>query len=207
MFVPSQGFRHAATLLLSNGARAIPADAPPETTHVLLERLAHELLLLADDMRVTAAAAEWLAAELNATIDRLPQSLDRDAAKSAGAAILARMATHARQIAAHDLFLIYAPHDRLPLAAPLAVELAKRRVSVAFAGYEVATADEFIAAMTHGLAHHRGGLVLWTSAFERGQHTAPPENDRVRILRQNDLLSIVPDLVEWARALRISRRQ
>ena len=42
-----------------------------------------------------------------------------------------------------DLFLIYVPEDRLPLAAPLAIELTKRRVSVAFAGYEVATAAEF----------------------------------------------------------------
>ena len=204
MFVPSQGFRHAATLLLTNSARAIPDNASPEDTSIALERLAHGLVSLADDMRVTAEAVEWLAAEFTTTIDRLPQSIDRDAAKSAGAAILARMATQARQIITHDLFLIYAPQDRLPIAAPLAIELTKRRVSVAFAGYEVATADEFGTAMAHGLAHHRGGVVLWTSAFERGHQAAPSESDRVRVLRQIDFLSSVPGLVEWARALRVS---
>ena len=204
MFVPPQGFRHAATLLLTNSARAIPADASPEDTRIALERLAHGLVSLADDMRVTAEAAEWLAAEFNATIDRLPRSIDRDAAKSAGAAILARMARQARQVLTHDLFLVYAPQDRLPLAAPLAIELTKRRVSVAFAGYEVATADELSTAMAHGLAHHRGGVVLWTRTVEQGHYSAPSENDRVRVLRQIDLLSVVPGLVAWARALRVS---
>ena len=60
---------------------------------MLLERLAHELVALADDTRAPAAAAEWLIAEFNATIDRLHQSFDREGAKSAGAAILARVAS------------------------------------------------------------------------------------------------------------------
>ena len=98
MFVPAQGFRHAATLFLTNSARAIPADASPEETRHALERLAHGLVSLADDMRVSADASEWVVAEFNTTIDRLPQSLDREAAKSAGAAMLARIGTRARQV-------------------------------------------------------------------------------------------------------------
>jgi hypothetical protein len=205
MFVPSQGFRHAATLLLTNSARAISPAASSEATREALERLARELVSLAGDMRVTAEASEWLVAEFNAAIDRLPQSIDRDAAKSAGAAILARMATEPRPIGASDLFLIYAPQDRLALAGPLAVELAKRRVSVAFAGYEVETADEFSAAIAHGLAHHRGGVVLWTSVFERAHFATPPEHDRLRVKRLTDLPSAISGLVEWVRILRLSK--
>ena len=203
MFVPSQGFRHAATLLISNSARAIPVSAPSEETRAAIERLAQGLVSLADDMRVTAEASEWLSSELNTAIDRIPQSFDREEAKSAGAAILARMTTRAHQIVASDLFLVYSPQDRLPLAAPLAVELAKRRVSVAFAGYEVATADEFANAVAHGLAHHRGGIVLWTSSLERC-HPPAVEDPRVRVLRQIDPETAVTDLVEWTRFLRVS---
>ena len=205
MFVPAQGFRHAATLFMTNSVRAIPADASPEETRRALEQLAHGLVSLADDMRVTAEASEWVVAEFNTTIDRLPQSLDHDGTKSTGAAILARIGTRTRQTPARDLFLIYAPPDRLPLAAPLAVELEKRRVSVAFAGYEAATAAEFSTAMAHGLALHRGGLVLWTSSFERAHQAVPPENDRLRVLRQIDPASTVTDLVEWVRVLRVSK--
>ena len=143
MFIPSQGFRHAATLLLTNGARGIPAGAAPETIRAALERLAHDLVALADDTRAPAEASDWLIAELNTTIDRLPQSFDRADAKSAGAAVLARVASRTPGIEPRDLFLIYVPEDRLPVAAPLAVELTKRRVSVAFADFEVATAQQF----------------------------------------------------------------
>ena len=78
MFVPPQGFRHAATLLLTNSARAIPVDASAESIRGALERLAHDLVALADDTRAPAEASAWLIAELNTTIDRLPQSFDRE---------------------------------------------------------------------------------------------------------------------------------
>jgi hypothetical protein len=203
MFVPPQGFRHAATLLIANRVRAIPAGASPADTHGAVERLAHDLVSLLDDMRMNSDAVGWLTAELNVTIDRLPQSFERDAARSAGASILAGARTNAETIARSDLFLIYAPHDRLPLAAPLAIELTKRRVSVAFASYEAATAEEFAAALTHGLTHHRGGLVLWTANLERIQGVAPHENDRVRLVRQCGPAT-VRQLVDWTRALRVS---
>jgi hypothetical protein len=203
MFVPPQGFRHAATLLIANGVRAIPPDASPAETHGAVERLAHDLVSLVDDMQMSADAVGWLTTELDVAIDRFPQSFDRNAARSSGASILARVRTNPLRFGRSDLFLIYAPHDRLPLAAPLAVELTKRRVSVAFASYEVATADEFTAAMAHGLTHHRGGLVLWTSSLERAQAVAPLEDDRVRVIRQFDIAA-VHELVEWTRALRVS---
>jgi hypothetical protein len=104
-----------------------------------------------------------------------------------------------------DLFLIYVPEDRLPVAAPLAVELTKRRVSVAFADYEVATAQQFEMAIAHGLVRHLGGIMLWTGAFERaGWQPDPPVSDRLRILRRSADPSDVSDLAQWARKLRAS---
>lgn len=203
MFVPPQGFRHAAALLIANSARAIPADASPAETHGAIERLAHGLVSLLEDMRMSADATDWLTSELDITIDRLPHRFDREAARSAGASILARARSRARPIDRSDLFLVYAPQDRLPLAAPLAVQLVQRRVSVAFASYEVATADELTAAIAHGLAHHRGGLVLWTSNLERARALAPPDHARVRVIRRFNS-SMVPGLADWATALRVS---
>ena len=201
MYVPSQGFRHAATLLLTSSARAIPGGASPETTCRVLERLAHDLVALADDARAPAAAADWLIAEFNVTIDRLHQSFDRDEAKSAGAVILARVATRTLDAASRDLFLIYTPEDRLPVAAPLAVELAKRRVSVAFAEFEVANGQEFEAAVARGLTDHLGGVVLWTNAFDRRQWPPPAENHRIRILHKPELPSAAADLAAWVKRL------
>jgi hypothetical protein len=203
MFIPSQGFRHAATLLLTNSARVIPAGASPESIRASLERLAHDLAALADDTRAPPEAADWLIAELHTTIDRLPQLFDREDAKSAGAAVLARVASRTPDIEPRDLFLIYVPEDRLPVAAPLAVDLTKRRVSVAFADFEVASAQQFTEAVAHGLAHHRGGVVLCTRSFERMQlQPATPANDRIRILRHPESPSAVSELAAWASQLR-----
>jgi hypothetical protein len=203
MFIPSQGLRHAATLLLTNGARGIPVSASQQTIAAALERLANDLVGLADDTRAPAEAADWLIAELHTTIDRLPQSFDREDAKAACAAVLARVASRTPGIEPRDLFLVYVPEDRLPVAAPLAVELAKRRVSVAFADFEIATAQQFTEAIAHGLACHRGGVVLCTRAFER-MHSQPPAsaNDRIRILRRPDSEGAVSDLAAWVNQLR-----
>jgi hypothetical protein len=204
-FIPAQGFRHAATLLLTNSVRAIPANASPETTSTALNRLAHELVALADDTRAPAEASAWLIAEINTAIDRLPQSFDRDAAKADAAVVLAHVASRAPHIEARDLFLLYVPEDRLPVAAPLAVELTKRRVSVAFAEYEVATAEELTAAVAHGLTHHRGGVVLRTTAFDRAQWPALPASERLLILRDPAAVSSFIDLVDWVSRLRLSK--
>jgi len=197
MRTPPQGFRHAATLLMTQSARALSADASPVATRTGLERLARELVELSVDLRAPADAADWLIAEFNTTIDRLPQSFDRTGAKAAGAAILARVSVRAADADRRDLFLIYVPEDRLPVAAPLAVELTKRRVSVAFAEYEVATALEFAGAVAQGLALHRRGAVLWTTAFDRAGWEPPSETDRFRILRDPSVHSAVASLTAW----------
>ena len=182
---PPQGFRHAATLLIAKSARAMPIDASADMMRLALERLALDLVGLAGDTRAPTGAAEWLTVEFNATIDRLPQQFDREDAKGAGAAILARLARPSES-EPRDLFLIYVPEDRLPIAAPFAIELTKRRVSVAFAEYEVATASEFAEAVARGAAVHRRGAVLRTAALERTGWKLPAETDRLRIIRDAD---------------------
>jgi hypothetical protein len=204
-FIPPQGFRHAATLLLLNSARVLPADASSESTSTALSQLAHDLVALADDTRAPAETSVWLIAEIHTVIDRLPQSFDRDAAKADVAAVIARVASRAPQIESRDLFLIYVPEDRLSVAAPLAVELTKRRVSVALAEYEVATGEQLTAAVARGLADHRGGVVLRTRAFDRGQWPPVPVDDRLRILRDPADVTTVMDLAKWVTRLRLSK--
>ena len=203
VLIPPQGFRHAATLLLTNSVRAIPADASSDAVGVALERLARELVELTDDMRAHGSASEWLINEFNITIDRLPNVFDRSRIKSMASVILAPAAWRTPDIESRDLFLVYVPEDRLAIAAPLAIELTKRRVSVAFADYEVATAPQLADTIAHGLDRHRGGAVLWTKIFER-THGQPqiPLNDRVRILPHAGNDSTVTDLIRWASELR-----
>ena len=197
MLIPPQGFRHAATLLLTNGARAIPIDASAGTVRTNLEHLASELVALATDMRVRADVTGWLIAEFDTTVDRLHHSFDRAATKAAAAAILARVADAAADGPARDLFLIYVPEDRLAIAAPLAIELTKRRMSVAFADYEVATSSEFAEAVERGLVIHHRGAVLWTTAFDRRGWALPAATVRLRILRDPDLHAAVTSLAAW----------
>ena len=85
-----------------------------------------------------------------------------------------------------DLFLVYAPEDRLPIAAPPAIELPKRRVSVAFADFEVTTSARLTGAIASGLAHHRGGVVLSTRRFEWAPWHRPISSDRIRVLRHHE---------------------
>ena len=148
-------------------------------------------------MRVRGDVAGWLIAEFDTMVDRLPHSFDRAATKAAAAAILARVAHPAADAPARDLFLIYVPEDRLPIAAPLAIELTKRRMSVAFAGYEVATASDFAEAVERGLVLHHRGAVLWTAAFDRRGWALPAATVRLRILRDPDLHAAVTSLAAW----------
>ena len=193
-----QGFRHAATLLMVNRARAIPVDALPPVIAAAINDLARALVKLADDTRAPADASEWLIAEFASTIDRLPQNFDRRASASAAAAMFARIGARRPAADARDLFLIYVPEDRLPIAAPLAVELTKRRVSVAFAEFEVATPEELDGAVERGLTCHRAGVVLWTAALERAQWQPPAGHDRLTVLRSADLPGAVLRLSAWA---------
>ena len=149
--IPSHGFRHAAALLLTSSVRAIPLDATPETVSDALSRLAADLVGLADDMRMSPEAKDWLIGEYERTIARLPHSFDAGAARRNAADVLARAGTRESRREPRDLFLIYVPEDRLPVAAPLAIELTKRRVSVALSEFEVTTPEELAAAVEHGL--------------------------------------------------------
>ena len=199
MFVPPRGFRHAAILLLTGAARAIPPGASPEAVAGALARLARDFAELADDMRAAPESAAWMMAEYARAVRQLPHDVDRAKAISIAAPILARVSDRATSIEPRDLFVVYLAEDRLPVAAPLAVELMKRRVSVAFSDYEVATEDQLSAALQHGLRHHRSGVVLYTGAFARaGWQLRLPDIERVRVIRQFGPPA-ADELAAWAR--------
>jgi hypothetical protein len=185
MFIPPQGLRHAAVLLLTRGARAVPADASRDSVGDALAALAHGLAALADDMRAAPESADWLLAEYTRTVKQMPHGFDRDAANAMAATILSRVSLRTPTVELRDLFLVSNPRKigcRLRAAGH---RLAKRRVSVAFPGeYEVSTCEQLVAALQHGLEHHRAGAVLWTDLFERRRcELTLPDVDRVRVLR------------------------
>jgi hypothetical protein len=200
---PSQGFRHAVALLIDRWLRGVPAGVTPEDLAASVSRLARELAGLADDMRAGGETGPWLVAEFTRTLDRLPQAFDRTAALANGTAVLSAVGTQHAPIDPRDLFLVYAPEDRLPIAAPLAVELTKQRISVAFADYEITSGDDVTAALQRGLALHRGGAVLSTRAFGRLQKTALlPNDERLRVVQEYELDTAVTLLAAWARQLK-----
>ena len=161
--IPPQGFRHAVDLLLKNRLRAPSVDA---------EALARELVALGDDMKAPPEFAAWVIAEFERVVQR------------PAPALLAQLGvTPSSQPARRDLFLIYVPEDRLPIAAPLAVELAKRRVRVAFSEYEVESQSQLSAALTRGLAAHRAGALLLTPDFFRRGLRQPPSDPYLTVLR------------------------
>ncbi len=202
MFIPPQGFRHAAALLLTNRVRAIPHDASPHLIADALARLADELVALAADTRVSAEAKDWLRDEYGRAIDRLPHAFDVAAAKAHAGLVIARVSAGTRETERRDLFLVYVPEDRLPLAAPLAIELTKRRVSVAFSEYEVGSQEELATAVEHGMANHGAGVLLQTLGFERaGLRLAPPLPDRLTILNRPEEPSTAGDLAGLAARL------
>jgi hypothetical protein len=82
-----------------------------------------------------------------------------------------------------DLFLIYVPEDRLPIAAVLAVELAKRRVRVAFSQYEVESEYQLTSSIVEGLALHGAGVLLLTSEYQRRGWAEPPAQPRFMVFR------------------------
>jgi hypothetical protein len=178
MFIPPQGFRHAVDLLLTNGIRK---NQPAR-------ELAEELVALADDMKARAEAAGWVAAEYERLVGR----------KFPDPELLARIGQRRAEAAPRDFFLIYVPEDRLSVAGPLAVELAKRRVSIAFSEYEVASPDELEAAVERGLARNRAGALLVTPEFERKTWRQEPQHPRLLILRDVSHPGAIADrLVAW----------
>ena len=198
MWLPPQGFRHAVTLLLTSGVRAIPQDAKSDSITDALARLAEELVALADDTRAPSDARAWLVDEYGRRIERFSNAIDVLEARDNAARILGRVGSRPVEIERRDLFLIYAPEDRLPVAAPLAVELTKRRISVAFSEYEVATQEQLASALEHGTTHHAAGLLLWTKAFERIAADPPRETDRFRVLSNVETPATIAALAHWA---------
>jgi len=145
--IPPQGFRHAVDLLLKNRLRAPLVDA---------DALARELVALGDDMKAPPAFAAWVIEEYERVLQRPAPPL------------LARLGGNfPPQVQRCDLFLVYVPEDRLPIAAPLAVELTKRGTRVAFSGFEVESHDELASAVARGLAVHAAGAMLPTPDFLR----------------------------------------
>jgi hypothetical protein len=111
------------------------------------------------------------------------------------------VAARSADVESRDLFLVYVPEDRLPVAALLGVELVKRRVSVAL-GYEVATREQLSAALEHGLEHHRAGVILHTRGFERMDwRLAVPPSDRLRVIQGGDPAATAEELANWMRQL------
>lgn len=186
LVLPPQGFRHAVELLLKQGARDLHHDP---------EQLARELVALGEDMNAPAEFGAWVMAEYERLLQTAaPATLTRFGRKSAGEP-------------AHDLFLIYVPEDRLPLAAPLAVELAKRRISVAFAGYEVDSGPQLTAAIARGLRLHRAGAVLKTPAFLRRNLPEPEADTRLQMLKPSTRATAEAErLIEWLSRIHTTNR-
>src|SRR4029077_14577801 len=137
------------------------------------EQLARELVALGNDMKAPPEFAAWV-------IEEYERVLRRPAP-----ALLGNLgATTASAPERRDVFLIYVPEDRLPLAAPLAVELAKRRVGVAFSEYEVESEPQLASALARGLSLNRAGLVLVTPDFRRRTLPEPAPDPRLKILTQ-----------------------
>lgn len=186
MYIPSQGFRHAVDLLLKNGIRA--SKTP--------RQLAEDVAALADDTKAPEQAAEWVAVEFERLLGR--EFPVRE--------ILARIGRSRAEIEPRDFFLIYVPEDRLSIAGPLAVELAKRRVSVAFSEYEVASRNDLDAAVEHGLTHNRAGALLVTPEFERKPWRDEPNHSRLLLLRNIARPVVVAqELVIWLSSQRFSQ--
>lgn len=199
MWIPPQGFRHAATLLLTSRLRALQETASSEELSQALIQLAEELVALADDTKLQPEGVDWLIQEYETAVDRAG---GLEGAKTTGREILSAAGSRSLQIESRDLFLVYVPEDRLPIAAPLAIELTKRRVTVAFSDFEVASGDELLAAVKRGLLHHRSGVLLMTPDFERKRwdldvSTAP----RFRILKEFRGSSTADELATWVRNL------
>ena len=199
MTAPRPGLRHAAALLLTNRIRTVPPDASPRAVFDALELLAHDLVALARDMRAGGESATWLFDEYQRTVDRLPLGFDRDGLFASAAAIIGQVAQFRDAAARRDLFLIHVPEDRVSVAAPLAIELTKRRLTVALVEYEVTTAEELERAIERGLTDHGAGIVLRTVEYERRQLPDLAPQPRVRILQSAKAPASIDELADWGR--------
>jgi hypothetical protein len=207
----SHGFRHAALLLISGRIRALPRDGSPALVTELLMELARELVALAVDMRAPADVRQWAIGQYASALDGvLPIFSGRPdadfahlihAVQERGTEVLAHLGSELdADLAPRDLFMIYVPEDRLPVAAPIAVELAKRRFTIAFSDFEIESADAMARRHAAGMGIHRAGTLLVTSSFLRRGWQAPPESDSFRLVRPVSLDGAVEELANWLTA-------
>jgi hypothetical protein len=206
--VPSQGFRHAATLLLTNNLRMLPHDGSPALVAEVLTQLARDLVAVAGDTRASPDVRDWVINEYTAALDRVLQAFSHRAdsdflrliedVRSRGVAILADIGTHSpTDVEPRDLFVMYVPEDRLPIAAPLAIELAKRRFTVAFSEYEIATIEQMTEGLDRGASRHRAGILLVTPEFLRKGWRIPSDTDRFRIVKPVSAVAAANELAAW----------
>jgi hypothetical protein len=210
--MPSQGFRHAATLLLSNSLRMLPHDGSPALIAEVLAQIARDLVALADDTRASAEVRDWTINEYTGALDRVRQTLSHrvdadfaqllEATRGRAVEILADIGKHSpADIEPRDLFVMYVPEDRLPVAAPLAIELTKRRFTVAFSEYEIATMEQMTERLNSGVSRHRAGILLVTPEFLRKGWRIPPETDRFRVVRSLSAVAAADELAVWLRSV------
>ena len=212
--MPTHGYRHQATLLLTNGIRLLPSDAsPPLVTEALLQ-LARDLAALAEDTRAPTSELEWSLSAYTAMVDRAAATFSHrsdgdfprvfESAKARGIENLRSFwPDRAADLTPRDLFMMYLPEDRLPVAAPLAIELIKRRFTVAFSDYEINSPGEVAACIEKGLKIHRAGALLLTPAFDRRRWPALSRKERFRLVRLDSLQSMAEELARWLTSLKV----
>jgi hypothetical protein len=210
--MPSQGFRHAATLLLSNSLRMLPHDGSPALVAEVLTRIARDLVALADDTRASVEVRDWTINEYTGALDRVRQTFSHrvdadfarllEATRGRAVEILADIGKHSpADSEPRDLFVMYVPEDRLPVAAPLAIELTKRRFTVAFSEYEIATMEQMAERLDSGVSRHRAGILLVTPEFLRKGWRIPPETDRFQVVKPVSAVTAANELAVWLRSL------
>lgn len=210
--MPSQGFRHAATLLLSNSLRMLPHDGSPALVAEVLTQIARDLVALAGDTLAPAEVRDWTIDEYTGVLDRVRQTFSHradadfprllDATRSRALEILADIGTKTAAAAdPRDLFVMYVPEDRLPVAAPLAIELTKRRFTVAFSEFEIETIEQMRQCLASGLSRHRSGILLVTRDFLRRGWPIPPETDRFRVVTPGSVVAAANELAGWLRSV------
>lgn len=208
--MPSQGFRHAATLLLSNRLRMLPHDGSPALVAEVLTQIARDLVALTADTRASADVRDWVIHEYTGALERVLQAFSHrgdadfplliEAARGRAMDILAGIGTHApADMEPRDLFVMYVPEDRLPVAAPLAIELTKRRFTVAFSEYEIATIEQMTERLDSGVSRHRAGILLVTSEFLRKGWRIPPETNRFLVVKPVSAVAAANELSAWLR--------
>jgi hypothetical protein len=210
--MPSQGYRHAATLLLSNSLRMLPHDGSPALVAEVLAQIARDLVALADDTRASADVRDWTINEYTGALDRVRQTFSHrvdadfsrllEATQGRAVEILAGIGKHSpADIEPRDLFVMYVPEDRLPVAAPLAIELTKRGFAVAFSEYEFASAEHMTERLESGVRRHRAGILLVTAEFLRKGWQIPPETDRFRVVKPVGAVASANELAGWLRSV------